>query len=106
MNLEIILIASKLRLMSEDMHNEAWSRKGTKVSNKGVTPTVEESSRRVTPEPMHESPSQPKHYDEVKGHHGVIALDDSGKRRNEDRTGFKPSNSTVAQHYTDDEQDR
>lgn len=106
MNLEIILIASKLRLMSE-MHNKPWSREGKKVSNKGVTPTVEESSRRVTPEPMPESPSQPKHYDEIKGHHGVIAPEATGTRKPEiNRPGFKDGEATVAEHYVDDEQDR
>lgn len=83
------------------MHVKDWPHRGKEVSNKGVTPTVEESSRRVTPEPMPKSLSQPKHYDEVKGHVGVKAPGDSEMRRNDDREGFYPSNSTVAEHYTD-----
>jgi hypothetical protein len=70
------------------------------VSNKGVTPSVEESSRRVTPEPMPKSPSQPKDYDEVKGHKGVIAGGASGERKNSSREGFYPSKSTEAEEYS------
>lgn len=87
--------------MENEMHNEPWSRKGKMVSNEGVTPDVEESSRRVTPEPMHESLSQPKDYDEIKGHRAVIAPDSTGGRLPAaNREGFTKGESTVAEHYT------
>ena len=91
-------------MSDSEMHNEPWGERGKRVKgDRGDTPTVAESSRRVTPEPMPKSPSQPKDYDEIKGHVGVIAPRGTGGRKPEcNREGFTDGEATVAEHYTGD----